>query len=43
MKAGVDGGEERLFIGKGRAAGGARGKVRAQIALRLGAGGRGFG
>jgi hypothetical protein len=42
MKAGVDRGEERLFFGKGRAAGGANGEVRAQFALRLDGGGDGF-
>jgi hypothetical protein len=41
-KAGVDGGEERLFFRKVRAASGAGGEMGAQFRLRLGAGDGGF-
>jgi hypothetical protein len=42
VKASVDGGEERLFFGKGGTAGIATSEVRAQLALRLSASSGGF-
>jgi hypothetical protein len=41
-KACIDRGKERLFLGEGGAASGASREVRAQFALRHGAGGGGF-
>src|ERR1700693_3406671 len=42
VKASIDRGKERLFIGKGGPANGAGGEVRAQFALWCSAGGGGF-
>jgi len=42
VKAGIDGGEEGLFLGEGGTARGAPLEMRAQLALRSGAGGGNF-